>query len=116
MSNYGGSPIMSYGGDNDVTGGFCPDGYELNTPVVILVIIVIAYFLGFFDQFLQDQIYDHFYVDLQHPKKEGTKFVPMDSFYGGGSGNYVYDSNYVGAYHNGEESMYDGSSGFGANL
>lgn len=92
----GGSPIMSYGGDNNYEKDGIMSASNCDLLIVISIVLLFLYTQGFFTQ-----------------KKERVKFTPIDGF--GKSSGSVYDQNYIGAYKVGEQTAYDGSSGYGAN-
>ena len=99
MSLEGGSPIMSYGGDdNAILGGLCHPGYEFSVVKTVVVIIVVLWLLGAF------KTKEGFYVDFQGGVNK------LDGYQGGGA---VYDEQYL-AYPT-RESVYAGKSGYGNN-
>jgi len=103
------SPIMTYGGDTNITGGcFCPTGYEVNMVAVILVVIALLYVLGVFDKFITEGFYMNI-NDLE--KREKATFLNVkDGYYGGGN---IYDEQFL-TYPR-EQSVYSGKHGYGRN-
>lgn len=112
------SPIMTYGGDDEIPtlgGMIFGDGGSGNTVLVIIVILVLMYWMGMFDNMTEC-----FYIDLESQQKLSKRGmeqrrkeygVRMEPYYDGG---LVYDEPYL-TYEGGEESMYSGKDGFGRN-
>ena len=72
--SYGGSPIMSYGGednnDDDIFGGFCPPNYKLNIlgyAVMIIAILCVLQCLGI------NILYEDYRTDTQNSKRKPIK-------------------------------------------
>jgi hypothetical protein len=73
---YGGSPIMNYGGeDDDIMGGFCPSGTELNIIAVVIVGLILLYYLGVFSGLTEGFVMGKSYPIKGQGKSYYTDFI-----------------------------------------
>ena len=81
MSLEGGSPIMSYGGDdNAILGGLCLPDYEYSVVKTVVLIIVVLWLLGAF------KTIEGFYVDFQNGINKSDAYR---------NGDVAYDEDYL---------------------
>lgn len=79
MSQEGFSPIMTYGGDDDISGGFCSPGYELSVVKTVLVIIVILWLLGAFKN--KELFYIPFQKNAENRMRDSYRDTPASAIY-----------------------------------